>query len=79
MISFLLLKSFSKLAGDRAEVSVDLRGRRAEDQIADGPFGELDVLVGSEDVNFAVGEDDSGLSDVLDGEFGSSAFSSQAT
>lgn len=73
------LEPFREFAGDGAEIAVDLGGGRAEDQVADGAFGELNVLVASEDVDFAVGEDDASLGDVFDGELRSSALASKAT
>lgn len=75
----LSLEPFREFAGDRAKTSVDLRSGRAEDEVADGSLGELDVLVASEDVNFAVGQDDTSFCDVLDGELGSSTFASETT
>lgn len=75
----IILKSFRDFAGDRAKISVNLRCRRAEDEVTDGSLGELDILVAAEDVNFAISQHNASLRDVLDGELGSSSFASKST
>jgi hypothetical protein len=40
----------------------------SHDQFDDGGLGRVDGIVGAEDVNVSVSDDDTGLSGVLDGE-----------
>ena len=43
----------------RSQRAIDLGGGTAQDEVADGSFGDLDVLVGAQDVDLVVGQHDS--------------------
>lgn len=68
LLIFPLLKSLLHARGDCSQVAVDLGRRLSENQAHDGLTGHVDVLVGAEDVDLAVGQDDTGLAGVLDGD-----------
>ena len=72
-------KSLRGSGGDRSQGSVDLGRRAAENQVANGSLGDLDVLERSEDVDLRVGEHDPRLGDILDGVLRPASFAGQSS
>ena len=64
-------------AGHGPQIAVHFRRRRAEDEVADCPFGDLDVLIRAQNVNLLVGQDNPSLGHILDSELCPSALTSQ--
>ncbi len=63
---------------DGPERAVDLGGRTAQDEVAERALGDLDVLVGAEDVDLGVCQHDAGARHVLDGILGAAALAGHA-
>ena len=58
--------------------AVNLRRGASENEVAEGPLGDLDVLEGAHDVDLRVGEHDTRFGDVLDGVFCAAVLSGDA-
>ena len=63
---------------DRSQRAVDFGGRAAQNEVAEGPLGNLDVLEGAHDVDLRVGEHDARFRHVLNGVLGAPVFSGDA-
>lgn len=66
-------------AAERLQATVDLVDGRANDEIANGITSQFDVGERAHDVDAAVGDDDAGARDVLDGEFGTTVSTADTT
>ena len=76
-LQFFRSKAFSGSRCHCRQVSVDLGGRASQDQIADGPLGNLDVLERAHDVDLGVSQHYPSLGHVFDGVLGTAVFAGQ--